>query len=117
MATVLGRILESSADIVKGVTFDAHQSHTLFRQLLFGQLDQISPADQEHIRQSPFWKDCTYRALPPHSLPRLPAQICLHEGSAVWPLPGPCALSVLLNDILLFVFIFIVSCSFYSYVT
>lgn len=95
MATVLGRVLEASISVVKGITFDAHQAHTLFRQLLFGQMDQISQADQDYVNEAPFWKHCTYRSLPEHVLPRLPAQICLYEGSAVWPLPGPCTLSIL----------------------
>lgn len=93
MATVVGRLLESSHSIVKSIAFDAHQSHVLFRQLLFGQVDHLSEAEAAEIEKMDFWKDCSYKKLPEHMLPHLPCQICIHDGQPIWPLPGACNLS------------------------
>ena len=73
MATVVGRLLESSHSIVKSIAFDAHQSHVLFRELLFGQVDHLSEAEAAEIEKMDFWKDCSYKKLPEHvATPTMP---------------------------------------------
>lgn len=96
MLTVVGLLLQDTVWAVKGLTFDAHQSHTMFRRALFGQFH--GDLTRELLSTLPFWQDLTWVALPEHALPRLPAQVCIHDHSALWPLPGACALTQYIFD-------------------
>lgn len=92
MLRVLGILMENAETVVKGIAFDAHQSHVYFRQALFGQFNK--DFRQEDLSGVPFFEALEYSNLPVHVLPRLPLQKCYHKGKAVWPLCGPCASSV-----------------------
>ena len=100
---MVGRLLEGTVSLVKGLAFDAHQSHVLFRRLLFGQEGELTEDDRQFSQELPFFKDCAYRDLPPHILPRLPMKLCLYKNKPVWPLPGSCCLFFFGNE---FVFYF-----------
>ena len=96
MAAVVGRLLEGSSSIVKCLAFDAHQSHVLFRQLLFGQTHHLTEFEQAEVAKMDFWSACSYHDLPEHHLPRLPCRVCFHNGEPLWPLPGPCGVVCIL---------------------
>lgn len=92
-----GRLLEHSAWICKGITFDAHEAHAFFREALFGVFERL---DWKLLEKIPFFKDVTWKELPLHCLPRLPAKFCIHSGQTFFPLPGSCPL--FLDNILIY---------------
>ena len=89
MLEVIGGILQQSGSFLKAIVFDAHGSHSVIRRVLFGQIENISKEDLERV---PFWKDLVFKPLPKNSLPRLPIQICFHQGEAFYGIPGVCHL-------------------------
>lgn len=93
MLRIVDRLLYGSAWAVKALTFDAHQSHTFFRQLLFGQECAVAAEILEDLQ---FFSRVKYEPLPKHALPNLPVRICLYEGQAMWPVPGSCVSACLI---------------------
>lgn len=91
MLLIVDKLLAATSSIVQAITFDAHQSHTLFRQALFG---QVSEADGQQMQEMDlqFFSRVSYKELPAHALPRLPAKVCIADGKAVWPIQGACVL-------------------------
>lgn len=87
MLDLLGRVLDSSCGLVRGVVFDSHGSHSLIRRVLHGQMENI---DEKELEKMQFWKDIRFRALPPTCLPRLPVQLAEHQGEVIYGLPGIC---------------------------
>lgn len=92
MLRVVGLILENGCSLIKGITFDAHNSHLFFREAMLGEFEKISQMEIVE-QQIPFFKDMVYEGLPAHCLPRLPLKIAKHGGSSIWALQGPCPLT------------------------
>lgn len=90
MLRVIGRALSTASDVVKGVTFDAHNAHRYAKEMLFGVFQKV---DSVAAAELPFWCDLTWEDLPPHVLPRLPLRLAKHKGNYFWCLPGCCSLS------------------------
>lgn len=86
---MVGKILDSAASIIRGVTFDAHHSHGYYRDALFGIWDRITP-NMIAEKEIDFFKDCKFESLPPHALPHFPMQLLKHSSGYIWPLPGAC---------------------------
>lgn len=91
MLHVIGLLLEAGAHLIRGITFDAHNSHAWFREALFGVFEKL---DEQDLAGVPFWKNVRYDPLPAHALPRLPIRILLHQGNPIIPLPGACPLGL-----------------------
>lgn len=89
MLHVVGQFLEQSRDLIRGVCFDAHQSHSLVRRLFHGQLEDVDLREVENV---PFFREIQYVSLPEHCLPNLPLQIAMHHGDPVYAMCGPCPL-------------------------
>jgi hypothetical protein len=92
MLKVVGRLLQESSWLVKGLTFDAHESHCFFREALMGHFERLDP---DQLQDIPWFKDLSYKDLPLHGLPRLPVRFCMDHGEVIWPLQGPCHLDIL----------------------
>ena len=92
MLDLVGRALDSSFGLVRGVVFDSHGSHSLVRRVLHGQMENI---DEKELEKMPFWKDIRFRSLPQTCLPRLPVQLPEHQGEVIYGLPGICDLDIL----------------------
>lgn len=92
MLKVVGRLLQESSWLVKGLTFDAHESHCFFREALMGHFERLDP---DLLQDIPWFKDLSYKDLPLHALPRLPIRFCLDHDEVIWPVQGPCHLEIL----------------------
>ena len=90
MLSIVGEVLAASANVIKGISFDAHGTHEFIRRCVHGQFEDI---DLEELKEIPFFSELKHRALPPHCLPRLPIRICLHQEEVFWAVPGPCSLA------------------------
>lgn len=88
MMEIIGTCLIKSGGIVRGISFDNHGAHGLIRKVLHGQMQGI---DLKQLEQIPFFGKLTHAPLPQNKLPRLPVQICLHEGQPFCGQPGPCS--------------------------
>ena len=91
MLNVIGHLMQASAWLVRYITFDAHCSHSWFREALFGQLETVSKSDLEQV---PFFRSLTYEQLPRHALPHFPVLLAKYDGLPVGALPGVCFLAV-----------------------
>ena len=91
----LGRVLQSSGQLVRGVVFDCHTSHSLVRRLMHGLLDDVN---LDEVRQVPWFSSLKWQPLPQTILPRLPIQLVFNGEEIVYGLPGPCELLALDAD-------------------
>jgi hypothetical protein len=91
MILLLSKVLEAGAWLIKGITLDGANSHLYVKEALFGCFNKLDP---QSLADLPFWKDCEYRDLPRHALPRLPLKLLFHNDESMWCLPGPCNLDL-----------------------
>ena len=89
MLETVGRFMAANHGLVKALIHDAHGSHTLVRQVLHGQLDNIPAKDLKNV---PWFVELTFEALPKNCLPRLPIMLAKHAGEYVYDVPGICVL-------------------------
>ena len=89
---VVGRVMKASGHCIRGLVFDAHGSHALVRKVLSGQLVDVN---KDQLNAVPWFSELRFCPLPSTVMPRLPIQLAMHEGEAVFGLPGPCNLDQL----------------------
>lgn len=89
MLELVGQVLSASDGAVKAVVFDAASAHGLLRRVMFG-IDAACSSGS--LQEIPWFKDLSYKSLPPTVLPRMPIKLAMFQSEAVWALPGACAL-------------------------
>lgn len=96
MLKIVAGLLASSAHVVKGITFDAHQAHSFFKEALFGYFATLKDSDDDvKLAELPFFSEVEYVPLPRRALPRLPMNLCRFRSEFIWPLPGSCSSNAL----------------------
>lgn len=85
----IGRIMQCSRGLVRGICFDAHGSHQRVRKVLQGNLHSIDEQDLEAV---PYFGKLTFEDVD-SGLPRFPCRIAKYEGQTIFCLGGICALS------------------------
>ena len=87
MLNVVGKLLEASAWLVRSIAFDAHFSHSWFREAIMGHLETIK---SEVLERVPFFRHLKHRDLPKHVLPHLPLKLCEYNELPFAAVPGIC---------------------------
>ena len=87
MAAIVGRILEYGGSCVRSLACDNASNQQLIIKLLIG---DVAGIDQEIVAKLDFFSKLRYQPLLDIPSPvRLPYQIALYEGEAIWMISGP----------------------------
>ena len=89
MLFIIGSVLKENQGIIKSLAYDSHVTHSFLKKIMIGDIDTL-PMDD--IAEVPWFGQLRLEPVPPHGLPRFPAQFVYDGGEAVWGLPGVCIL-------------------------
>ena len=90
--SAMGKIMNHSNGVLRGLCFDSHGSHGYVRRALHGQISSGGGKAGLDLSDIEFFKDLTFEEVET-PLPRFPIAIAKYQGSVVWGLCGVCALS------------------------
>ncbi|CAK9003093.1 ZnF_CDGSH domain-containing protein [Durusdinium trenchii] len=87
MVDTIGRVMEGSDGLVRGLVCDAHSSHAFIGRIIFGHLEGL---DAAVLREMPWFNKIVHIPMPKTTLPRLPIRIAKHDNKTIWFIPGIC---------------------------